>query len=135
MISHGPTLAVSPTFAATSRSCVNALSAAMPNRATATPKCAMTMPHTGSGSRRSERPCSGRKLATATPAAIVIPSNGISLMPPNTDTPISTASATATVASTGILTRWKLSRRQRSSGPTASTISIGTKNTALTGLK
>ena len=128
-------MVLSPTRAATSRCTEKALSQAMPISATPMPRCATTMPHVASGTWRNRRPRRGSRLATTTPGASVSPINGISATPPCK--PASTAASTlaASGASSPARTRTSRSRRQRNSGPTAITTSIGTANTALIGVK
>jgi len=101
---------------------MKALSAAMPASATATPKCAITMPHVGSGVRRRLRFHSGARLATATTPATVMPSSGSTpTSPPNNTSPNSTTAPAKMATGSRVHNFLPSSLRQLSSGPATMT--------------
>ena len=86
--------------------------------------------------RRRSRPISGSTLATASPAASAMPRNGSGLIVgANATSPSATIAAASAGSANLALVRPIRSSRQRSSGPTAITSSIGTKKIAPIGLK
>ena len=132
---QGPTVVCSPGASAARRSLVKALSLAMPNSAMARPKWPNTMPQVAIGTRRRLRPRSGMTLAKASIAASASPSRGRKATSPISDTRTRAATRTAPISASSRRIRPNPSLRQRRSGPTAITATIGSAKIAPTGLK